>query len=85
MCALEDNSVRNEILLFESALFEKNSSGIEKAELQLNNIFENLSLRSCRTIKVHEKKKKKKKKPWNDRELADLRKKNCISFTKTTI
>ena len=71
--ALEEDKVRNEILLFENANFEQNINDVDKAEFQLNNIFKTLSVHSCRILKTG-KKKKKKKKPWTDNELKDLRK-----------
>lgn len=46
--ALGENNLRGEILSFESTAFEKNSSGLEKAELQLNKIFKTLTLCSCK-------------------------------------
>lgn len=72
--ALGENNLRGEILSFESTAFEKNSSGLEKAELPLNKIFKTLTLCSCKAAKKFRKKKTKKKKPWEDQELADLKK-----------
>ena len=62
------------LVLSRQRRFEKNSSGVEKAELQLNKIFKTLTLRSCKAAKSFRKKKTKKKKPWEDQELADLNK-----------
>ena len=72
--ALGENNLRGEILSFESTAFEKNSSGVEKAELPLNKIFKTLTLCSCKAVNKFRKKKTKKKKPWEDQELADLKK-----------
>ena len=40
--ALGENNLRGEILSFQSTGFEKDSSGVEKAELQWNKIFKAL-------------------------------------------
>ena len=69
---LEEDMIRNEILLFENSNFEKNIHEVDKAELQLNNIFKTLSVRACKILKTG--KKKKKKKPFIDNELKDLKK-----------
>ncbi|CAC5389184.1 unnamed protein product [Mytilus coruscus] len=71
---LEESSTRDEILGYENTPFEINCSGVERAEQQLNNIFKTLTMRSCKIIKSFCKKKLKKKKPWEDRELADVKK-----------
>ncbi|CAC5391085.1 unnamed protein product [Mytilus coruscus] len=71
---LEESSTRDEILGYENTPFEINCSGVERAEQQLNNIFKTLTMRSCKIIKSFRKKKLKKKKPWEDRELADVKK-----------
>ncbi|CAG2204105.1 unnamed protein product [Mytilus edulis] len=71
---LEEISTRDEILGYENTPFEINCSGVERAEQQLNNIFKTLTMRSCKIIKSFRKKKLKKKKPWEDRELADVKK-----------
>jgi hypothetical protein len=48
--ALGEINLRGEILSFESTAFEKNSSGVEKTELQLNKIFKTLTLCSCKAV-----------------------------------
>jgi hypothetical protein len=70
--AMSENSILEQIVSFENSSFEKNSTGIDEASDDLNNIFQNLAKRSCRF--VHLKKKKVKKKPWIDTEFKDLKK-----------
>jgi hypothetical protein len=74
--ALGENNLRGEILSFESTAFEKNSSGVEKAELQLNKIFKTLILCSCI---IFSKKENKKEKAMGRSRISRF-KKNCNPY-----
>ena len=71
--AMSENSILEQIVSFENSSFEKNSTGIDKASDDLNNIFQNLAKKSCQFVHL-KKKKVKKKKPWIDTEFKDLKK-----------
>jgi hypothetical protein len=71
--AMSENSILEQIVSFENSSFEKNSTGIDEASDDLNNIFQNLAKKSCRFVHLN-KKKVKKKKPWIDTEFKDLKK-----------
>jgi hypothetical protein len=71
--AISENAILEQIVSFENSSFEKNSTGIDEASDDLNNIFQNLAKKSCRFVHLN-KKKIKKKKPWIDTEFKDLMK-----------
>jgi hypothetical protein len=70
--AMSENSILEQIVSFENSSFEKNSTGIDEASDDLNNIFQNLAKKSCRFVHL-KKKKVKKKKPWIDTECKRLK------------
>jgi hypothetical protein len=70
---MSENSILKQIVSFENSSFEKNSTGIDEASDDLNNIFQNLVKKSCRFVHL-KKKNVKKKKPWIDTEFKDLKK-----------
>jgi hypothetical protein len=45
--AMSENSILEQIVSFENSSFEKNSTGIDEASDDLNNIFQNLAKKSC--------------------------------------
>jgi hypothetical protein len=44
--AMSENSILEQIVSFENSSFEKNSTGIDEASDDLNNIFQNLAKKS---------------------------------------
>jgi hypothetical protein len=72
IAVLSENTTIEQILSFEKSNFESNCDGINSATDQLTHIFENVSQKSCRTMKL-KKIKSIKKKPWGDMEVRDLK------------
>ena len=73
--ALADESVINKIVNFEDSQYDKTPSGIDQATHDLNEIFENLATKSCKSIKFKKVKSKRlNKKPWADNEIRELKK-----------
>ena len=61
IAVLSENTTIEQILSFEKSNFESNCDGINRATDQMTHIFENLSQKSCRTMKFKKIKSKKKK------------------------
>ena len=89
LIALEQNDVKESIINFENTSFTKDNTGIEMAGEQLNDIFQTLSSRSCKLVKVYKKKKETKKEKTLGGQRITGSQTYCISyresFTKTAI
>ena len=89
LIALEQNDVKESIINFENTSFTKDNTGIEMAGEQLNDIFQTLSSRSCKLVKLYKKKKETKKEKTLGGQRITGSQTYCISyresFTKTAI